>query len=129
MLLLINKDIIPNNLKKLINHGFLIHPEELVGYLIGNIKSIIKKSDANTEISLAKQNYSNNQASNLLLFFQYLSAIGILIALINPTSRYEIIIIGSALFIWGGRIFLNYLQYKKLPNIPILYELRSIIIK
>jgi hypothetical protein len=33
LLLLMNIDIIPNNLKKFLNHGFLINPEEIAGYL------------------------------------------------------------------------------------------------
>lgn len=128
-LLLLNKDIIPNNLKKLINHSFLIYPEEITGYIIGKIKSKYKKSDSSQEINKAKQNYSTNQASNINILLQYLSSIGILAVLIHPTSIYEISIITIALFLWMGKTIINYIQYRKLPNIPILYELRSIIIK
>ncbi|MDR0369026.1 MAG: hypothetical protein LBH96_00360 [Candidatus Peribacteria bacterium] len=129
ILLLINKDIIPNNLKKLINHSFLIYPEEIIGYLIGRIKSTYKKSDSSQEINRAKQNYSTPSASHINILLQYLSSIGILVLLIHPTSIYEISIIAIALLFWIGKTIMNYLQYQKIPNIPILYELLSLIIK
>jgi hypothetical protein len=31
LLLLINIDMLPNNLKRFLNHGFLMHPEEIIG--------------------------------------------------------------------------------------------------
>jgi len=129
-LLLINIDMIPNNLKKVLNQSFLIHPEEIVGYLIGRIKATAKKSDPNEEIILAKQAYSENKASSINTLLQYLSFIGILTMLHkNLEITYTMGILGLAIMIRGGRSLLSYRTYKKRPNIPILYEIRSLIVK
>ena len=130
LLLLMNIDIIPNNLKKILNHGFLLHPEEIMGYLSWTITSKIKKSDENKTILLAKQGYSDITVSGFNSFLQYLAFAGILRAIHkNQLLNYEtwIIIFAGALFL--ARALLTYRKYKKIPNIPILYEILSLIIK
>lgn len=101
VLLIMNLDIIPNNLKKFLNHGFLLHPEEITGYLTGRIpflahlhkpekKEATDELQANTisttneAIMQAKQNYTNMSASTFNITLQYLSFLGIVWLIHSP---------------------------------------------
>ena len=129
-LLFMNIDIIPNNLKKIINHWFLIHPEEIMGYVSWSITSKLKKSDENESILQAKQAYSNITVSRINSFLQYISFIAILRSIHkNIELNYETWIIVFAIVLFIARALLTYRKYKKIPNIPILYEIWSLLVK
>ncbi|MDR0650917.1 MAG: hypothetical protein LBG59_06025 [Candidatus Peribacteria bacterium] len=148
LLLIMNLDIIPNNLKKFLNHGFLLHPEEITGYLTGRIPflSHLYKSDGteattnetqtsttpttNEAITQAKQNYTNMSASSFNITLQYLSFLGIVWMIHRPlVLNYETSILLLAMGFLVGKCLFTYWQYKKLPNIPLLYEGRSLLLK
>jgi hypothetical protein len=133
-----NIDIIPNNLKKFLNHGFLLHPEEVVGQVIHNMKQTLKRhtieSPAREEGGLptatATQGYTEMQESHFNATLQYLT-FAILLRLLrrNATLDYNLLIPFLALLFLIIKILLTYRKYKKLPNIPLLYELRSFVLK
>ncbi|MDR2190084.1 MAG: hypothetical protein LBP53_02625 [Candidatus Peribacteria bacterium] len=138
-LVLINIDIVPNNLKKLINHGFLIHPEEIIGYFRfplpkklrpAALKNISSEELKTTLITQAKQQYADMAGSNINHLLQYLT-FGILIRQLFSTTSltYELLLPTLAISLLVARALLTYHTYKKLPNIPLLHEVRSLIIK
>jgi hypothetical protein len=143
LLLIMNLDIIPNNLKKFLNHGFLLHPEEITGYVTGRIPFLTRlhKADedepqthvthnTNEAILQAKQNYANMSASGFNITLQYLSFLGIVWMIHSPfVLTYETSILLVAIGFLIGKCLFTYWQYKKLPNIPFLYEGWSILLK
>ena len=113
LLLLVNIDLIPNNLKKFLNRWFLMHPEEIIHNLI---HKYLPKVDGD--------------ASHFNTALQYVTFTALLrLIRRNATISYDLIIPLLALFAFIAKILLTYWKYNKFPNIPILYELWSLVLK
>jgi hypothetical protein len=80
-------------------------------------------------VSQAKQGYSDMAESRVNTTLQYLSFIAVLrIIWRNKSLSYELFVPVFALCFLISKILLTYWKYKKLPNIPILYELCSLLL-
>ena len=81
ILLLINIDIIPINIKKAINSIFSCNPWEITAYIFAPITSKIKKSDYKTVLQDKKLWYMQWQKLWIWIILQYIMFIGILFLL------------------------------------------------
>jgi hypothetical protein len=104
--------MLPNNLKRFLNHGFLMHPEEIIGKIT------------------KKRWYLEMPESHINTALQYLT-FAILLRLIRRKVNldYTLIIPALALCSLIINILFTYRKYHKFPNIPLLYEMRSLVIK
>lgn len=128
ILLLINIDIIPINIKKAINSIFSCNPWEIMAYISAPIISKFKKSDYQTLLNDKKLWYMQWQRFWIWIILQYIIFIGILFLLhrwIDFSVNNIIIFIAMALRIIRFIIF--YIHKKALPKIPILSEIVSLI--
>ena len=119
LLLLVNIDLIPNNLKKFLHHGFLVHPEESIGKVLSFTK---KEEKAGEETQI--------QASMMNITLQYLTFIALLrLIRRNVVIDYQLIVPLLALLYLIARALLTYWNYRRLPPLPILNELWSLVLK
>lgn len=128
ILLILNIDIVPINMKKAINSIFLCNPWEIMAYISAPIASKIKKTDYETTLQSIKWWYAEWQSLWIWIILQYVLFIGILFLLyrwINISLDNTIIFI--AMFLWIIRITIFYLYKKKLQKIPVLSEIISLI--
>ena len=128
ILLLINIDIIPINIKKAINSIFSCNPWEITAYIFFFFSSKIKKSDYKTVLQDKKLWYMQWQKLWIWIILQYIMFIGILFLLHRwITFSLSNIIIFIAIILRIIRIIIFYIYKKSLPRIPILSEIISFI--
>ncbi len=72
----------------------------------------------------------DTQPINLGIILQYLSFIGIIVALhYHVNIQYNIAILAIAILILLSQFLLYYKYFKRLPNIPLLADIRNGILK
>ena len=128
ILLLINIDIIPLNVKKAINQSFLCNPWEIVSYFSAHIISKLKKIDYTIILETEKQKYQQWQKFWIWIIIQYL----IFIAMVcfihkNITVSIEYIVLVIAFLLRVIRIILFYKNKKAFLKIPIISEIVSLV--
>ena len=128
ILLCMNIDIIPLNVKKAINQSFLCNPWEIVSCFPAYIISKFKKVEYDTVHETEKQKYQQWQKFWIWIIVQYLLFIATICFIhrwISVSIEYIILVIAFILRI--ARIFLFYRNKKTFLKIPIISEIVSLI--
>ena len=81
ILLMINIDIIPFSMKKVINSSFLCNPWEVFAYIFAPINSKLKNLNYETILQAMKQGYMQWQSLWIWIVIQYVLFVGILFLL------------------------------------------------
>ena len=127
-LLLLNVDIIPLNVKKVINSTFSCNPWEMFSYLFSPIISKIRKLDCETILQAKKQWYMQWQHFWIWIFLQYVLFVGILFLLYRWIGfSINHIVLFIATLLWILRVVTFYAYKKALLRIPILSEIVSLV--
>ena len=128
ILLMLNVDIIPLSIKKILNESFLCNPEETIAYISASIKSKIKRIDYENILNKDKLLYQQWITFWIWTIIQYALFVGLIFLLYNPINidiQQVVIYISIALRII--RIITFYINKKTFLKIPILSEIVSII--
>ena len=128
ILLLINIDIIPISMKKLINTSFSCNPWEIMAYISSPIISKIKKVDYETILQQEKNKYSQWQSFWISIIIQYVLFIWLVVLLYMwiDMSIWQIVLAIAAIM-WIVRIFMFYKYKKTFLRIPVLSEIVSLV--
>ena len=130
VLLLLNVDIIPLNMKKVINNSFFCNPWEIFAYIFTPIVSKLKKSDYEIVLQERKSEYAQWQKFGIGIVLQYLMFGGILYLIHrNITLSVNEIILYIAAVLWLIRVIIFSIDKKTFLRIPILSEIVSLVFK
>jgi len=130
ILLMINIDIIPFSMKKVINSSFLCNPWEIFAYIFAPIISKLKNLNYETILQAMKQGYMQWQSLWIWIVIQYVLFVGILFLLYRWISfSWENLILFIAMFLRIIRGVIFYMKRKKILKIPILSEIISLIFR
>ena len=130
ILLMINIDIIPFSMKKVINSSFLCNPWEVFAYIFAPINSKLKNLNYETILQAMKQGYMQWQNLWIWIVIQYVLFVGILFLLYRWISfSWENLILFIAMFLRIIRGVIFYMKRKKILKIPILSEIISLIFR
>ena len=130
LLLMMNIDIIPINMKKNINTLFSCQPWEMITYLSASIREKLKKEDYQTVLQSEKERYIKWSSFWANIVIQYVLFIWLLILLYhNIDVSVMQIVLAVALLLFIIKTFIFYKNKNTLPCIPILSEIVSLIIK
>ena len=129
VLLMLNIDIIPLSIKKVINLSFLCNPWEIFAYIFAPIVSKIKKVDYQTALQTRKQWYAQWQKLWIWIILQYIVFISILYFIYRNSIDISLIqiVLLFATILWIVRILVFYAYKKAIPKIPILSEIISLV--
>ena len=128
ILLLVNIDIIPISMKKLVNSAFSCNPWEIMAYLSAPIISKIKKMDYETILQQQKDKYLQWQTFGINIIIEYILFIWLLVLLYMwiDISIWQIVLAIAAIM-WIVRIFIFYKHKKAFLRIPVLSEIVSLV--
>lgn len=130
ILLLVNIDIIPLSVKKILNSAFYCNPEEIFAYLSVAIITKWKKSDYDTTLQQKKEQYEKWQKFWISIVFQYAILLIIMYLIYNWESFWRKIgFLWIAFILWVIRLIVFYINKKMFLRIPIISEFISIFIK
>ena len=130
VLLMINVDIIPLSIKKVINSAFSCNPWEMFAYIFAPIVSKIRKADYITVLQSRKQLYAQWQTFGIWILLQYIIFIGILYLIYrNINVSWIQIILWIAAILWIVRMIIFYKYKKSFLRIPIISEFISLVFK
>jgi len=126
VMLLLNIDIIPLSMKKMINTHFSCVPGEMMSYISAPIITKVKKMDYENVLQTQKAKYAQWQNFWFWIILQYLLFGAILYLLYRnidiTLSTDQIILLATAL-LWLLRIIIFYANKKTFLRIPVISEI------
>lgn len=128
VLLFMNIDIIPLNVKKAINWLFLCNPSEIISYFTSYIISKLKNTDYETTLKTEKQKYQQWQKFWIWIVIQYLLFILIIYFIyrwISISAEHIILLVACILCLL--KVFLFYKNKKNFLRVPIISEIVSLV--
>ena len=132
ILLMLNIDVVPINMKKAINESFLCNPWEITWYAIAPGIAKLKKMDGEEVLKIQKERYAQWQNFWIWVVLQYalfLWAIYLLYHWVPMSVWLEQVILLIAAIMWLFRFIIFYTYKKKFLRIPILSEIVGLIFR
>lgn len=126
ILLMLNIDIVPMNMKKAINASFSCNPWEIMWYAIAPTIAKLKKMDSEEVLKLQKERYAQWQKFWFWVVLQYALFLWIIYLLyhwISVSVWVEQVVLLIAAILWLFRFIIFYISKQTFLRIPVLSEI------